>query len=149
MVGFREQPVVTGHARCRESADLVSPADGQESRRVQPRSRQHGGRTTPSGQNPQSGEKSLRAGEQPQTCVSVCSCLSFPYENIQTSACFLLRSQKWNQRVRDSELRFLLTSIQSRAEFVSSHEASNLCMLVQLKDAVCFSEACLVAPLSF
>lgn len=48
---------------CRESADLVSPADGQESGRLQPGSQQHGGWAAPPGQDPQSGEKPLRAGE--------------------------------------------------------------------------------------
>lgn len=55
---------MTRRACCREPADLVSPADGQESRRLQPCARQHGGRAPPPGQDPPSGEKSLRAGEQ-------------------------------------------------------------------------------------
>lgn len=64
----------------RESADLVSPADGQEPGCLQPCSQQHGGRAAPPGQDPQGGEEPLRAGEQPQRPgVCVCVCVLFVF----------------------------------------------------------------------
>lgn len=48
----------------RESADLVSPSDRQESRCVQPHRQQPRRRTTPSCQNPPSGKEPLCTGEE-------------------------------------------------------------------------------------
>lgn len=51
----------------REPADLVSPSDRQDSRCVQSRPHQPGRRASSSNQNPPSGQKPLRSGEQ-RTC---------------------------------------------------------------------------------